>query len=146
MYDATWTNKLFFSYISLSHLIISMSKYAYIIMMTDRLSNTIKTCQLNNLFFEFIITIYYSFLKLTSFMQASLYGTRFVVNKWNRKNLYFSALTSKLNTGLINKSLERLIQFVFCLWILMCSWRFFEFQTLALRGSRRCFSQFKNNY
>ena len=76
-------------------------------MMNDRLSNT-ELKRVNNKFASLLLR----FLK--HFMQASSYYIRFVVNKGDRsircfnwkislKKSAFSALASKLNTGLINK-------------------------------------------
>ena len=51
-------------------------------MMTDRLSNT-ELKRVNNKFGSLLLR-FITALKLTSFMQASLYGIRFVVNKEDR--------------------------------------------------------------
>ena len=78
--------------------------------MTDRLSNT-ELKRVNNKFASLILR-FITALKLTAFMQASLYGIRFVENKGDRsircfnwktslRKLFFSALAN--DTGLINK-------------------------------------------
>ena len=83
-------------------------KLTFIIMMTDRLSN-----KFASLLLRFITSLK---LTISSFMQAGLYGIRFVVTKGYRsircfnwktslKKTDFSALASKLNAGLINKGL-----------------------------------------
>ena len=77
-------------------------------MMTDRLSNRLK--RVNNKFASLLLR-FLKALKLTSFMQASLYDIRFLFNKGDRsircfnrktslkKTGFFSALASKLNTA-----------------------------------------------
>ena len=57
-------------------------------MMTDRLSNT-ELKRVNNKFASLLL-LFLTALKLNSFMQASLYGIRFVVNKGDRSIRFFN--------------------------------------------------------
>ena len=80
--------------------------------MIDRLSNT-ELKRVNNIFASLLLRFFPAF-KLSSFMQARFCDIQFVGNngdgsircfngKTSLKKTVFSALASKLNTGLINK-------------------------------------------
>ena len=95
-------------------------KHTFIIMMTDQLPLNTELKRVNNKFASLLLR-FLTALKLTSFMQASLYGLRFVVNKGDRsircfswktslKKTVFSALASKLNMALL---FDRKLSFLF---------------------------------